>query len=239
MSPARRPWYCPSLAWSRSCAARHRNARRRCACPRHGTDRALEIGAAYYTGNAHKWLCAPKGAAFLHVRRDRRAELHPTVISHGYTRGFHAGLIGRGHAVTPWLCIPGAIRFMGGLLPGVGRTDERNRALALQVRPAVHRLRPGSARPGCHDWLDGIDSAAGSEIQFSGGAARQRLAVRLVPGTRRTNVAIHIRAAAARLGPALQRSRSVSAPFSAPCGNSAWRMSAAASRRACRRSTPP
>ena len=95
-----------------------------------------EIGAAYYTGNAHKWLCAPKGAAFLHVRRDRQAELHPTVISHGYTRGFHAEFDWTGTCdPTPWLCIPEAIRFMGGLLPG-GWPElmRRNRALALQAR---------------------------------------------------------------------------------------------------------
>ena len=42
------------------------------------------IGAGYYTGNAHKWLCAPKGAAFLHVRRDLQSAVHSLVISHGY-----------------------------------------------------------------------------------------------------------------------------------------------------------
>lgn len=94
------------------------------------------LGAAYYTGNAHKWLCAPKGAAFLHVRRDRQADLHPTVISHGYRVGFHAEFDWTGTCdPTPWLCIPEALRFIGGLVPGGWpEVMATNRALALRAR---------------------------------------------------------------------------------------------------------
>jgi isopenicillin-N epimerase len=98
-----------------------------------------ELGAAYYTGNAHKWLCAPKGAAFLHVRRDRQAGVHPNVISHGYTAGFHAEFDWTGTLdPTPWLCIPAALRHIGGLLPGGWPEVMRaNHELALRARDAL------------------------------------------------------------------------------------------------------
>lgn len=41
------------------------------------------LGAAYWTGNGHKWLCGPKGAGVLHVREDRRSGVLPLVTSHG------------------------------------------------------------------------------------------------------------------------------------------------------------
>jgi isopenicillin-N epimerase len=95
-----------------------------------------ELGAAYYTGNAHKWLCAPKGAAFLHVRRDRQAPLHPTVISHGYPAGFQAEFDWTGtFDPTPWLCIPESLRFMSTLLPGGWpQVMAANHALVLKAR---------------------------------------------------------------------------------------------------------
>jgi isopenicillin-N epimerase len=106
-----------------------------------------QLGAAYYTGNAHKWLCAPKGAAFLHVRSDRQAGLHPNAISHGYMSGFHAEFDWTGtFDPTPWLCIPESLRFIGGLLPaGWPQVMAANRALALRARTLLLESTGGDA----------------------------------------------------------------------------------------------
>ena len=114
-----------------------------------------ELGAAYYTGNAHKWLCAPKGAAFLHARPELQNGLHPGVISHGYAMGFQAEFDWTGTCdPTPWLCIPEALRYIGSLLPGGWRqVMSANRTLALQARALL--LEACDADAPCPDSMIG------------------------------------------------------------------------------------
>jgi isopenicillin-N epimerase len=42
------------------------------------------LGADFYASNCHKWLMAPKGAAFLYARKEMQALVEPLVVSWGW-----------------------------------------------------------------------------------------------------------------------------------------------------------
>lgn len=101
-----------------------------------------KLGAAFYTSNAHKWICAPKGSAFLWLREDWRERIRPAVISHGANSPrtdrsrFHLEFDWTGtFDPSAWLSIPVAIETMKSLhehgWPGIMR---HNRDLALEAR---------------------------------------------------------------------------------------------------------
>jgi isopenicillin-N epimerase len=72
------------------------------------------LGADFYAGNAHKWLCAPKGAGFLHVRPQRQDRLDAAIVSWGYTEGntFAQRVELQGtRDPAAWLAVPDAIEF--------------------------------------------------------------------------------------------------------------------------------
>ena len=92
------------------------------------------LGADFYGGNLHKWLCAPKGAGFLYTRLDVQHLLKPLVVSWGYESEFPSGSDFVDHHewwgtrdVSAFLSVPAAIKFQ----------DENNWD---EVRDSCHRL---------------------------------------------------------------------------------------------------
>ena len=97
---------------------------------------------SWYCGNLHKWVCTPKGCAFLWAREDCQSELQPAVISHGNNtprEGFSAfqdrfDWAGT-YDPTAWFCVKAAIDWMGNLLPGGWlAVREHNHQLASEGR---------------------------------------------------------------------------------------------------------
>lgn len=76
------------------------------------------IGADFYAGNCHKWLCAPKGAAFLYARPERQAMLEPLIVSWGWEAEKQSDSLFIDHQQwlgtndpAAWLAVPAAIQF--------------------------------------------------------------------------------------------------------------------------------
>lgn len=100
------------------------------------------LGASFYAGNCHKWLCAPKGSGFLWVREDLREQTRPLAISHGANAPlrdqsrFRLEFDWTGtQDPSPWFAVPRALQVMAALVDGGWREIRaRNRTLALAGR---------------------------------------------------------------------------------------------------------
>jgi isopenicillin-N epimerase len=73
-----------------------------------------ELDADFYSGNCHKWLCAPKGSAFLYAQPQHHSYLEPLVISWGYVPG--SSFVQRNQQqgtrdTASFLSVPAAIAF--------------------------------------------------------------------------------------------------------------------------------
>lgn len=120
-----------------------------------------KLGAAYYTGNLHKWVCAPKGAGFLWVREEKQKDVMPAVISHGNNTsrpGFSAfqdRFDWAGTAdPTAWFCAAESIRWLEQLLPG-GWNELRRRNHELVVEARGLLCERWQVEPACPESLLG------------------------------------------------------------------------------------
>ncbi|HEU0303842.1 MAG TPA: aminotransferase class V-fold PLP-dependent enzyme [Gaiellaceae bacterium] len=109
-----------------------------------------DLGADAYAGNGHKWLCAPKGSAFLYARDELHEALRPTVVSWGWREGLQDRFGWSGtDDPTAVLALPAAIEYQEAHdWPAV---RERCAALARETqRELVERV---GAEPAAKDEL--------------------------------------------------------------------------------------
>lgn len=119
------------------------------------------IGADFYTGNCHKWMLSPKGAAFLFARKEVQHLIEPLVVSWGYSADDKTTTGSRFIDILQWtgthdpaaaLSVPVAIRFM----EMNNWNDVRRRCTGLLLQ-ALGRIREITGLPAAYpDHQDGM-----------------------------------------------------------------------------------
>ncbi len=119
------------------------------------------LGADFYTGNAHKWMLSPKGAAFLYGRREAQSIVEPLVVSWGYSADEKSTTGSRFIDLLQWtgtydpsaaLSVPAAIEFMQAQDWAQARQDcsrlLRQAILQIQQLTGLPLAYPETGRPG-------------------------------------------------------------------------------------------
>jgi isopenicillin-N epimerase len=132
-----------------------------------------EIAPDIYTGACHKWLCAPKGSAFLYARKEIQAWLDPLVISWGYQAerpsesqfvDYHEWQGTRD--MSAFLSVPDAIRFQQE--NDWERVRSECHAMVIQARDRIHQIT-GLVKicPDGEEWLGQMAAIPLPELEVS------------------------------------------------------------------------
>jgi selenocysteine lyase/cysteine desulfurase len=102
--------------------------------------RPAELGADFYSGSAHKWLCGPREIGILYVRRETQDRLAPSIISLYPGRvGVSRTLEAFGQRDEPALAALGdAVTFQTAI--GRERIEQRARELAAGLMDGLRSL---------------------------------------------------------------------------------------------------
>ncbi len=145
------------------------------------------LDADWYAGTCHKWLCAPKGCAFLWAAPRARRDLHPAVVSNFYGEPFPAEFDWTGtRDPSAWLALPAALEFHRRL--GGAALRRRNRALALEgARVLADALDVGQCAP-----AGMLGAMASLTLPAAFGSGRERAAAlnRMLFGRHRIEVPV-------------------------------------------------
>jgi isopenicillin-N epimerase len=122
------------------------------------------LGADFYTSNGHKWLCSPKGSAFLYARREMQGLIEPLVVGWGWGANaefsFGSSYLNNlqwlgTNDLSAYLTVPAAIAFQEKHdWPAV---RQRSHVLLMQ---AIERIRTLTGLPAVYDSDDGFRQMA-------------------------------------------------------------------------------
>ena len=116
-----------------------------------------DLGVDFYSGNLHKWLCAPKGSGFLYARPDVHHLIEPLIVSWGYIPGQPSSTplvdyfeyLGT-RDLSAFLAVPDAIHFHQQFLEG--ETYQSCHKLAMQAVQRLSALTGQAPIYGNHHW---------------------------------------------------------------------------------------
>lgn len=97
------------------------------------------LGVDFWTGNLHKWPCAPAGTGALWVAPAWQDRIRTLVVSHGERDGFPAAFDHTGtNDLSAWLAAPVALRMLGSF--GWDRVRGHNEALVRAAQSIVAEI---------------------------------------------------------------------------------------------------